>query len=134
MDGRSATDTFVTPAAHGTATSVPFAAAAPSTVAALAHAGMRMCAVVVWPAGTVTTTVAPSPTHGAPRYAPVVWGYFGAQRFAGDFADFGKEIQISDFAAADSWHVANQARFVDEVDFEKPFSLEENRRLLSRED
>ena len=79
------------------------------------------------------TTVAPSPTHGAPRYAPVVWGYFRAQRFAGDFTDFGTEIQISDFAAADSWHVANQARFVDEVDFEKPFSLEENRRLLSRE-
>lgn len=79
------------------------------------------------------TTVAPSPTHGAPRYAPVVWGYFRAQRFAGDFADFGTEIQISDFAASDSWHVANQARFVDEVDFEKPFSLEENRRLLSRE-
>mgnify|MGYP004182640719 FL=1 len=77
--------------------------------------------------------VRPSPTHGAPRYAPVVWGYFRAQRFAGDFADFGTEIQISDFAAADSWHVANQARFVDEVDFEKPFSLEENRRLLSRE-
>ena len=78
------------------------------------------------------TTVAPSPTHGAPLRARRL-GLLQAQRFAGDFADFGTEIQISDFAAADSWHVANQARFVDEVDFEKPFSLEENRRLLSRE-
>ena len=31
------------------------------------------------------------------RYLPICWGYFRSQRFAGDYADFGSEIQISDF-------------------------------------
>jgi len=38
-------------------------------------------------------------------------------RFAGDFADYGEEIQISDFAkGSGSWHVSNQSRFMGEVE------------------
>ena len=33
----------------------------------------------------------------ARRYAPIEWGYFRGQRFAGDFADEGREIQIEDY-------------------------------------
>ena len=53
-------------------------------------------------------------------------------RFAGDFADYGEEIQISDFAkGSGSWHVSNQARFLAATDFRRPFSVEANRPLLS---
>ena len=36
------------------------------------------------------------PGHRA-NYRPIRWGDFRAQRFAGDYADLGKEIQIEDF-------------------------------------
>lgn len=32
-----------------------------------------------------------------PRYKPISWGYFRRQRFLGDFADHGKDIQIEDY-------------------------------------
>lgn len=32
-----------------------------------------------------------------PRYHPINWGEFRARRAAGDYADFGKEVQISDY-------------------------------------
>ena len=32
-----------------------------------------------------------------PAYKPIVWGEFRMQRFAGDYSDQGKEIQIEDF-------------------------------------
>jgi hypothetical protein len=32
-----------------------------------------------------------------PRYESISWGYFRRQRFLGDFADHGKDIQIEDF-------------------------------------
>jgi isopenicillin N synthase-like dioxygenase len=35
-----------------------------------------------------------------PRYRPINWGEFRAQRAAGDYADVGAEIQISDFRIA----------------------------------
>ena len=77
--------------------------------------------------------VKPLPSLGAPQYDELYWGYFRAQRFAGDFADYGAEIQISDFAkGSDSWHIANQARFLERVDFGRPFDVEEMRPLLSR--
>jgi hypothetical protein len=81
------------------------------------------------------SVVAPLPQLGAPRYHECVWGYFRAQRFAGDFADYGQEIQISDFARVDGppgWHVGNQQRFLREADFAQPFSVEGNRHLLER--
>lgn len=34
---------------------------------------------------------------GAPRYRPISWGEFRAGRAAGDFADYGAEIQIDDY-------------------------------------
>lgn len=78
------------------------------------------------------TAVAPLPSLGTPRYNECVWGYFRAQRFAGDYADYGTEIQISDFAhGSGSWHVANQARFLQRADFARPFDVETNRELLS---
>jgi isopenicillin N synthase-like dioxygenase len=40
--------------------------------------------------------------HAPPRYAPINWGYFREQRSAGDYADYGEEIQISNFALANS--------------------------------
>ena len=40
----------------------------------------------------------PSALHGtSPRYRPINWGEFRAGRAAGDYADVGTEIQISDF-------------------------------------
>ena len=76
--------------------------------------------------------VAPLPSLGAAQFDELVWGYFRAQRFAGDFADYGTEIQISDFAkGSGSWHVNNQARFLAATDFRLPFSVEANRPLLS---
>ena len=76
--------------------------------------------------------VAPLPSLGAAQFDELVWGYFRAQRFAGDFADYGTEIQISDFAkGSGSWHVNNQARFLAATDFRRPFSVEANRPLLS---
>ena len=38
------------------------------------------------------------PLTGEPRYRQINWGEFRAQRSAGDYADLGTEIQISDFA------------------------------------
>jgi len=76
--------------------------------------------------------VAPLPTLGAPEYNACSWGYFRAQRFAGDFADYGSEIQTSDFAAgSSSWHIDNQQHFLKCTDFSKPFSVEGNRHLLT---
>lgn len=81
------------------------------------------------------TRVTPSLELGAPvRYSQCIWGYFRAQRFAGDFADYGHEIQISDFALSrsDDWHVRNQERFLQLADFCRPFDVEGNRELLAR--
>ena len=38
-----------------------------------------------------------APLAGTPRYRPINWGEFRSQRSAGDYADLGSEIQISDF-------------------------------------
>lgn len=35
------------------------------------------------------------------RYRPIEWGYFRRQRFLGDYADYGKEIQIEDYLIKD---------------------------------
>ncbi|TDG11412.1 hypothetical protein E2F43_18700 [Seongchinamella unica] len=46
------------------------------------------------------TVYAPLPgalQGGAPRYRPINWGEFRAGRAAGDYADLGAEVQISDF-------------------------------------
>ena len=75
----------------------------------------------------------PLPSLGEAQYDELYWGYFRAMRFAGDFADYGTEIQIADFAkGSDSWHVANQARFMQEVDFGRSFNVEAMRRLLTK--
>jgi isopenicillin N synthase-like dioxygenase len=76
--------------------------------------------------------VAPLPSLGDAQFDELNWGYFRAQRFAGDFADYGTEIQIADFAkGSGSWHVENQSRFLAATDFRQPFSVEANRPLLS---
>lgn len=80
-----------------------------------------------------TAAVTPLGSLGAPQYDELNWGYFRAMRFAGDFADYGTEIQIADFAkGSGSWHVANQSRFMNEVDFGRPFDVEVMRPLLTR--
>ncbi len=38
--------------------------------------------------------------HGAPRYRPVNWAAFRGQRTAGDYADYGDEVQIEQFRKA----------------------------------
>lgn len=38
-----------------------------------------------------------APVRGKPRYRPINWGEFRAARAAGDYADYGSEIQIRDF-------------------------------------
>jgi hypothetical protein len=81
------------------------------------------------------TLVAPSAELGTPpRYAPCSWGYFRAQRFAGDFADYGTEIQISDYLlqGSDGWHIANQSNFLRQAEFGRPFDVEGNRAMLAR--
>ncbi|MEP4485598.1 MAG: 2OG-Fe(II) oxygenase family protein [Halioglobus sp.] len=42
-----------------------------------------------------------APLSGSPRYRSINWGEFRAQRSAGDYADLGAEIQISDFLIGD---------------------------------
>jgi isopenicillin N synthase-like dioxygenase len=37
-----------------------------------------------------------------PHYRPINWGEFRASRTAGDYADYGEEIQISHYATAAS--------------------------------
>ena len=79
--------------------------------------------------------MAPLPSLGTAEYDELVWGYFRAQRFAGDFADFGTEIQIDNYRTAGSDalphpHVERQAVFVDQFDGDRPFSVEEYRPLL----
>jgi hypothetical protein len=79
--------------------------------------------------------VKPLPSLGKPQYDELYWGYYRAMRFAGDFADYGTEIQISDFATdSHSWHVGNQQRFLREVDFGRSFDVEAMRPLLTRHD
>ncbi len=39
----------------------------------------------------------PTPDEANPRYRPINWGDFRRARTAGDYADYGKEIQIEDF-------------------------------------
>lgn len=79
------------------------------------------------------TRVSPIESLGSPKFSDCVWGYFRAQRFAGDFADYGTEIQISDFSVErPTWHVTNQPRFLAETNFSQPFSLEDHRELLQR--
>ena len=70
------------------------------------------------------------------------YGYFRAQRFAGDFSDFGEEIQTSDFLLAgdddrgggggDRFHVENQRRFLEVADFTNTFDCDAFRPLLAR--
>ncbi len=43
-----------------------------------------------------------APLQGTPRYRPINWGEFRAQRSAGDYADLGAEVQISDYALPDA--------------------------------
>ncbi|MDZ7684582.1 MAG: hypothetical protein U5O39_05910 [Gammaproteobacteria bacterium] len=44
------------------------------------------------------------PLTSPPRYRPVNWGHFRRERAAGDYADYGEEIQISKFRI--SWRQA----------------------------
>ena len=39
----------------------------------------------------------PTPEREPPKYRPINWGEFRRARTAGDYADYGKEIQIEDF-------------------------------------
>lgn len=67
-------------------------------------------------------------------YHPCLWGYFRAVRFAGDLTDLGVEIQVEDFlkrAKVKSHHIDRQLRFSKQVNFTKPFSVEEFRPLLT---
>jgi isopenicillin N synthase-like dioxygenase len=80
-----------------------------------------------------TAAVHPLPSLGTPEYDELLWGYFRAMRFAGDFADYGTEIQISDFAkGSSSWHVGNQRRFIEAADFNVSFDVDANRKLLTQ--
>lgn len=69
------------------------------------------------------------------RYFPVLWGYFRAVRFAGDYTDFGAEIQIEDFEVQNddgqqSSHLAKQELFASCVSYDKPFNVDQFRHLL----
>ena len=46
---------------------------------------------------TVYAPLAGALDGARPRYRPINWGEFRAGRAAGDYADLGEEIQISDF-------------------------------------
>lgn len=78
------------------------------------------------------TKIAPIPSLGKPKFHNLYWGYYRAQRFAGDFADYGVEIQIDDFRwDSDSWHLQNQSRFMQKATFSAAFSCEKYRHLLT---
>jgi len=65
-------------------------------------------------------------------YRPVLWGYFRALRFAGDFTDLGVEIQISDYETEKqkSAHIKIQEEFQNLCNFYEPFNIEKYRALL----
>jgi len=66
-------------------------------------------------------------------YHPILWGYFRAARFAGDFTDLGIEIQISDYETSrvdSSPHRQLQKVFVREGWCRRPFSADAYRELL----
>lgn len=46
---------------------------------------------------TYDTLVSPLPCASRAKYSAIRWGDFRSRRFAGDYADLGKEIQIEDF-------------------------------------
>jgi isopenicillin N synthase-like dioxygenase len=78
-----------------------------------------------------STAVKPLPSLGEPSYNACLWGYFRAQRFAGDFADFGTEIQTEDYSVGSgSPHIERQSEFVKQADFGRPFSVQEYKPLL----
>jgi isopenicillin N synthase-like dioxygenase len=61
------------------------------------------------------------------RYHPVLWGYFRAVRFAGDWTDLGVEIQLDDFqigSGSVSDHLSRQERFAAEIPMDRPFDVE----------
>lgn len=77
------------------------------------------------------TSVKPLPTLGEPSFEECYWGYFRAQRFAGDMADFGTEIQTSDYQVGScSPHLERQRDFISRADFSRPFNIDEYRPLL----
>ena len=66
----------------------------------LANAGQRRYSAPFFLNPGYDTEYAPLPSalhDKAPRYRPINWGGFRAGRAAGDYADVGDEIQISDF-------------------------------------
>ena len=78
--------------------------------------------------------IAPDVSLGEPVFDEVYWGYFRAQRFAGDFSDYGAEIQTSDFlsGSGDCFHVENQRKFMRVADFTKRFDCDAFEPLLAR--
>ena len=46
---------------------------------------------------TVCEPILDAESSDAPRFRPVSWAHFRDQRSAGDFADYGAEIQVDDF-------------------------------------
>jgi isopenicillin N synthase-like dioxygenase len=73
------------------------------------------------------------------KYNKVLWGYFRAVRFAGDYTDLGIEIQIDDFMkyndenvviSKTNHHLRKQEKFAQTINFSKPFDVEEFRSLL----
>lgn len=60
------------------------------------------------------TSYAPLPSvcdeTNEPRYGPINWGEFRAARAAGDYADYGEEIQISDFRVGHAAETASSPK------------------------
>ena len=85
----------------------------------------------VAPATTRTSTSAIGATH---KYHPLLWGYFRAVRFAGDFTDLGVEIQIDDYEMArdKSIHLDRQQAFYDENWASVPFDVDRYKLLLEK--
>lgn len=99
----------------------------------LTHASRRRFSAPFFYNPGFAAKVWPAVTDGErPRYSECAWGYFRAQRFAGDFADYGAEIQVTDYEeGSNSWHLENQRRFLEQADFSMPFSVEGMRHLLA---
>jgi isopenicillin N synthase-like dioxygenase len=72
-------------------------------------------------------------------YHPCLWGYFRAIRFAGDVTDLGVEIQVEDFliqhigSNTKHCHIEQQHKFINEIQFDEPFSVHHFRQLFANE-
>jgi len=67
------------------------------------------------------------------KYMPCAYGYFRAVKYAGDLADLGREIFVTDYeVGSESKHPKRQARFLQNADMSQPFNVQNYRSWIQK--